>query len=820
MKKWLKVTLIAIGSLLALLLLFGLGTWLYLKSSFLDFEDDFAEKRDFRELTVGGYTFLDRNGNGELDVYEDSRRPVEARVADLLSQMTAEEKIHLLKGSGLASAMGRVAPGEGIPGAVGTIVPTPRLGIPTVYLSDGPAGLRIEPFREGEDRTYYATAFPIGTMLASTWNRELVEYVGSAMGNEAREYGVDVILGPGANIHRHPFCGRNFEYYSEDPVLTGYIGAAMVNGIESQGVGTSVKHFVANNQETDRFLNDALVSERALREIYLKGFEIIVKESQPWTIMSSYNKVNGTYVAENPELLTGILRDEWGFEGLVMSDWFGGNDAPAMIRAGNDLLEPGTKKQWNALTEAYENGALREADIDTAAKRILRLIFESKKMEERRYGNDPDLEAHAAITRQSAAEGTVLLKNQGVLPLKESQTIALIGVTSYDFIAGGTGSGDVNEAYTISLEQGLANAEPQASMESMAPEPLSNRVVFEIAETPKKAFEAHRQANAEAFVKPEGFEAMLTPYTPPELVLTPEDLQQTAREADIAIITIGRNSGEGGDRVEQGDFLLTEQERTMITGTCEAFHAAGKKVVVVLNIGGVIETASWKDQPDAILLAWQGGQEGGNSVADILSGRVNPSGKLPMTFPIKVADHASHSNFPLEGGRMEVMDMLRREEKPQEEKIPNRDFTRYEEGIYVGYRHFDKASLEVSYPFGYGLSYTRFEYGPPEATLEGDAIALRLAVTNMGDRPGKEVVQLYASKPGSAIDRPVRELKAFTKTTDLQPGETAEIEFRIPVAELRYWDEARSGWVLEPGTYRIEAGASSRDIRQAVTVEL
>ena len=392
MKKWLKKSLLVLGLTLLLLLIAGVVIWTYLHSRFLDFEDDYAENRDFHEITIDGYTYLDRNANGLLDPYEDDRLTTEARIADVVSQMTLEEKIHLLKGSGLASALGRVTPGEGIPGAVGTIVPTPRLGIPTVYLSDGPAGLRIQPTREGEDRTYYATAFPIGTMLASTWNTDLVGEVGRAMGNEALEYGIDVILGPGANIHRHPFTGRNFEYYSEDPLLTGKIGAAMVNGIESQGVGTSVKHYVANNQETERYINDAQVSERALREIYLKGFEIIIKESQPWTIMSSYNKVNGTYVAENPELLTGVLRDEWGFEGLVMSDWFGGSDAAAMVRAGNDLLEPGTKTQWDALLEAHENGELTESEIDTAVKRILRLMFDSKKMEKRSYRNDPDLE--------------------------------------------------------------------------------------------------------------------------------------------------------------------------------------------------------------------------------------------------------------------------------------------------------------------------------------------------------------------------------------------------------------------------------------------
>jgi beta-glucosidase len=277
----------------------GLGGWWYVNSTLLNFEKGYEEKTDIEEITIDGYTFLDRNENGKLDVYEDNRKTTDERVEDLLSQMTLDEKIHLLKGSGFASAAG--LGNSAVPGAVGTIVPTPRLGVPTVYLSDGPAGLRIEPKRKGEDRTYYCTAFPIGTLLSSTWNTDLVNKVGATMGTEAREYGIDVILSPGANIHRHPLCGRNFEYFSEDPILTGFIGSAMVNGIESQGVGTSVKHFVANNQETSRDYNDAIVSDRAMREIYLKGFEIIVKESQPSTIMSSYNKVNGTFTSESKE---------------------------------------------------------------------------------------------------------------------------------------------------------------------------------------------------------------------------------------------------------------------------------------------------------------------------------------------------------------------------------------------------------------------------------------------------------------------------------------------------------------------------------------
>ncbi len=803
MKKGVKKALKILIGLLILILIIGVGGWLYLNSKFMDFEDDYTENPDLVEITIDGFVFLDRNGNEELDTYEDNRRSTDERVADLLEKMTIEEKIHLLKGSGLGSELGMTEPGEGIPGAAGVIVPTPRLGIPTIYLSDGPAGLRIEPTRKNDDKEYYATAFPIATLLASTWNTDLVESVGDAMGEEALEYGVDVILGPGANIQRHPFNGRNFEYYSEDPLLSGFIGAAMVNGIESNGVGTSVKHFVANNQETNRNNNDAIISNRAMREIYLKGFEIIVKQSKPWTIMSSYNKVNGTYTSESKELLTDILRREWGFQGVVMTDWFGGDDAPAQIKAGNDLLEPGTKLQWDALIEAHENGDLSNAEIDTSARRILKLIVQTRKMQGYDYGNEPDLESHARITRESASEGMVLLKNENALPLKNGLNIALIGVTSYDFIAGGTGSGDVNEAYTISLEQGLKNNG------------------FEINEMARDIYESHKEANQEKFVKPEGMKAMFVPYNPPEIVYTQDQLRNAANVSDAAILTIGRNSGEGGDRVEADDFLLTESENEMLKKTIQEFHQKGKKVIVVLNIGGVIETSSWKEQPDAILLAWQGGQEGGNSAANILSGKVNPSAKLPMTFPIHVRDHAAHRNFPLEGLSFNPMTMIfTGEEKPEDEKNKNEDYTIYEEDIYVGYRHFDKKNLDVSYPFGYGLSYTDFEYGNMDLTMENDTINISLSIQNTGKHVGKEVVQIYISKPGTVIDRPNKELKGFAKTENLAPNQGEDILIRIPVSELRYWDESNAFWALENGTYKFQAGSSSRDIRLTGEIEL
>ena len=795
-----------VGVLLLLIVIAGFLVYNYFNKTFLSFEKDYVAQTEFTELTVDGYTFLDRNGNGALDIYEDDRQPLEARVADVLSQMTLEEKIHLLKGSGIASAMGQGDP-DGIPGAVGTIVPTPRLGIPTVYLSDGPAGLRILPTREGEDRTYYCTAFPIATLLASSWNEDLIYEVGDAMGKEAQEYGIDVILGPGANLHRHPLCGRNFEYFSEDPLLSGYMGAAIVNGIESNGVGTSVKHFVANNQETERFLNNVLVSDRAMREIYLKGFEHIVERAQPWTIMSSYNKVNGTYTSESKELLTDILRDDWGFEGLVMTDWFGGKNPPAQIAAGNDLLEPGTKKQWKALTEAAENGELSLADINRAAGRILTLIFKTKKMQQFDYQENPDLETHAAITRRSASEGMVLLKNEGVLPLSSSKNVALLGVTSYEFIAGGTGSGDVNEAYTISLEEGLRNAG------------------FQINQAGKEAFDAHKAANEEGFVKPEGMEAIFSPFTPPEIAYTTKTLSNIVATSDVGILTLGRNAGEGGDRVETDDFLMTEKEQDMISAIAQAYHEAGKKLVVVLNIGGVVETHSWKSNPDAILLAWQGGQEGGNSVADILSGKVNPSGKLPMTFPVNLADHASHANFPKNPEQMTIGGMMTQlifppKERPETKKVRDEDYTYYDEGIYVGYRHFDKQDLEVSYPFGFGLSYTHFELETATATVENDTITVGVVVKNNGQTAGKEVVQVYAEKMAPQVDRPLQELKGFAKTSLLQPEAVDSISIQIPVKELRYWDANQNAWNLEQGNYKLKLGASSRDIRQVVEIGL
>lgn len=720
----------------------------------------------------------------------------------VVAAMTLEEKAHLVIGTGMAGSSGE-APVVGetrnlVPGAAGTTYPIPRLGIPAIVLADGPAGLRINPLREGDANTYYCTHFPIGTLLASTWNTELVEQVGQAIGNEVLEYGTDVLLAPALNIHRNPLCGRNFEYYSEDPVVSGKTAAAYVRGVQSNGVGTSIKHYALNNQETNRMKNDVRVSPRAVREIYLKGFEIAVKESQPWTVMSSYNFVNGVYTSESKDLQTTMLRDEWGFKGMVMTDWFGGADAAAQMWAGNDMLQPGRPGQFEDIVEGVRSGRLSEADLDRNVRRVLELIVKSPRFKGYEFSNKPDLKAHAAVTRQSAVEGMVLLENNGVLPLaSEISRVALFGTTSYDFIAGGTGSGNVNRAYTVSLLEGLRNA--------------GYAIDAELEKTYTKYI---KEETERLNPKSDDPMAMFMPkIRAGEFVPSARLLDKMVRANDVAIITLGRNSGEFLDR-KVADFTLTEQESGMIEAVCAAFHKAGKKVVVILNVGGVIETASWKNLPDAVLLAWQAGQEGGNSVADVLKGVANPSGKLTMTFPVRYEDHASSRNFPIDM----AFGMFGKDKDAEPQR--NVDYTEYEEGIYVGYRWFDKQGLEVSYPFGYGLSYTRFEWSEASVKSSRGETAVSVKVTNTGKIPGKDVVELYVAAPKGELDKPVKELKAYAKTRELQPGESQLVTLKVKNSELASYDESASAWVTDAGHYDFMLGSSSRDIRATLCAEI
>lgn len=738
-----------------------------------------------------------------------------APIEEVIAAMTPQEKVHLLIGMGMEGFQDNEGAVVGetknlVPGAAGTTFPIPRLGIPSIVLADGPAGLRINPTREGDANTYYCTHFPIGTLLASTWDPQLVEYVGEAIGNEVLEYGADVLLAPALNIHRNPLNGRNFEYYSEDPLIAGKMAAAYVRGVQKNGVGTSIKHYAANNQETNRTGNDARISPRALREIYLKGFETAVKESDPWTVMSSYNLVNGTYTSEDPQLQTVILRDEWGYPGMVMTDWFGGKNAPAQIHAGNDMLQPGYQTQYDTILAALESGELSQEDLDKSVKRVLELILRTPRFKGYKYSNKPDLKAHAEVTRQSATEGMVLLKNDNnALPLADdTKNIALFGVTSYDFIPGGTGSGNVNRAYTVSLLDGLSNAGYNVD------EGLKTKYEKYIT---KEEERRRKQLEKEKGKGANNWAVLFSQPRPDEIVFSEKELKKYVENNDVALITIGRNSGEFFDRTTS-DFELTPNNRKLLEEVSKAFRAAGKPVVVVLNVGGVIETDSWKSLPDGILLAWQGGQEGGNSVADILSGAANPSGKLTMTWPVALSDHYSTLNFPLDMD-VDVSAFLDRDNVGGDKK--NFDYTDYEEDIYVGYRYFDSFGKPVSYPFGYGLSYTTFEYGEPTINYADGLYTVKVPVKNTGKTAGKEVVQLYVGAPDAKeSNKPEKELKAFGKTALLQPGETETVTLIVPRNNLASYNEDIAAWEITPGEYQFQVGASSRDIKSSLKADV
>lgn len=731
----------------------------------------------------------------------------------LVSKMTLEEKARFVIGTGMAGMTGDNAvigsTQSIVPGAAGTTYPLESYGLPAIVLADGPAGLRIDATRQGDQNTYYCTHFPIGTLLASTWNTQLIEEVGIAMGQEVKEYGADVLLAPAVNIMRNPLCGRNFEYYSEDPVVAGKTAAAYINGIQSNGVGTSIKHFAGNNQETNRMNTDAHISQRALREIYLKGFEIAIKESKPWTVMTSYNYINGVYTSESKDLVTTILRDEWGYEGTVMTDWYGGKDGYKQMIAGNDMLQPGKEDQFHSIVDAVNDGQLPMADLDRNIKRIFNLIEKTPHYQGYEYSNKPDLKAHAAVTRQSAAEGMVLLKNNNALPFSSDiKNVALYGCTSYDFIAGGTGSGNVNHAYVVSLLDGLKNGGYNVF------DDLKDAYTKHIAKS-KEEIDAQLAQQAKDDPKNAMLINFLPKPLPQEMLFKTQDLTKQAQKADVAVITLGRLSGEFLDR-STSDFELSDSERKLIEQVCQVYHKAGKKVVVLLNIGGAVETASWKDIPDAILCAWQAGQEGGNSVVDVLSGKQSPSGKLTMTWPVKFTDVASSKNFPIdEDPRIDMFS------QGKTGSVKNVDYTDYEEDIYVGYRYFDSFDVPVSYPFGYGLSYTTFEYLNPGISVEKDTYKVTVTVKNTGNHEGKEIVQLYVAAPDSKqANKPVKELKAYAKTPALKPGQSAEVEMTIKAADLASYDETASSWIVAQGTYQFLLASSSQDIRQTLTASV
>ena len=631
--------------------------------------------------------------------------------------------------------------------------------IPSVMLTDGPHGLRKQ--REGGDHlgigdSVPATCFPPAVALGSSWDAELAERVGTALGVESSIEDVAVILGPGINIKRSPLCGRNFEYLSEDPIVSGVLGAAIVRGIQSQGVGASLKHFAANNQEDDRMRSSSDVDPRPLREIYLRGFQRVVEDAQPHTGMCSYNRINGVFASENRWLLTDVLRDEWGFEGLVVSDWGAVNDRVSALRAGLDLEMRGTGGITDAqVVAAVTDGTLDEAVLDASAQRNADLAVRWAATP--RVEGPLDVDAHHGLAREAASRSIVLLKNDEVdgaplLPLRDDQSIAVIGAFAEKPRYQGAGSSMI---HPTRLDDALTSIRAIAPQASYAP----------------------------------GFSLALE-VTEDETVRLRDEAVAAAAGASVAVVFAGlpaRLESEGYDRE---DIDLPADQLALI----DAVVAANPRTVVVLSNGGVVALPFAESVP-AIVEAWLLGQAGGSATADVLFGAVAPSGKLTETVPLRLEDTPAFLNFPGEEGHV-----------------------RYGEGLFVGYRWYDARRMEVAFPFGHGLSYMTFGYSEATAstTADGD-VEVRLTVTNTGGRAGREVVQAYVSLPGSAVQRAPRELKGFV-SVELAPGESREVAIVVRRKDLAYWDLRAERWIVEGGDYRVEVGASSRDLRTEATI--
>ncbi len=628
--------------------------------------------------------------------------------------------------------------------------------IPSVLLTDGPHGVRKQ--RAAGDQlgltdSLPATCFPPAVSLGCTFDKELAERVGRALGAEALREGVAVLLGPGVNIKRSPLCGRNFEYFSEDPLVAGVMGAALVRGIQSQGVGSSLKHFAANNQETDRLRVSSDVDERPLREIYLRAFQHVVEESQPWTIMCSYNKINGVNASENHWLLTRVLREEWNFEGLVMSDWGAVSDRVIALSAGLDLEMPFSGVESDAqVVTAVDNGSLDEEVLNVAAGRVAALALRSQPA--RSVDAPHNFDIHHTLAREAAGRSIVLLKNEnGILPLSRSASVAVIGEFAQSPRYQGAGSSLVNPTQLdLPLHEIMAAA--------------SGTVTFA-----------------------QGFTLNSLPGLAEKEQLLAEAVT-AASSAEVAVVFLGlpaRLESEGFDRL---DIDLPPEQLELLNAVVEA----NRRTVVVLSNGGVV-LLPFADRVPAILEGWLLGQAGGGAIADVLYGDVNPSAKLTETIPHRLEDSPAFGNFPGELGHV-----------------------RYGEGIFVGYRGYDKRHIDVAFPFGHGLSYTSFEYAHPRAscTAAGD-VEVQVSLSNVGAHDGREIVQVYSAPQGSAVERPLRELKAFASIA-LAAGETRDATLLVRRTDLAYWDSHAEAWTVEGGVYRIDIGASSRDIRGSVEI--
>ena len=714
------------------------------------------------------------------------------KIEDVIAAMTLQEKVNLLHGCGMA--MGTEVK---FPGTAGSTYAIPRLGIPSVYMADGPHRLVMTPTRAFDSQVYNTTELPSEITLAASFDIDAARAAGELIGQEVSDYGLDILLAPGINIMRTALGGRNGEYFSEDPVHAGNIAAAYINGVQSKNVGVALKHFAVNNQETNRNANDAIVAERPLRELYLRNFEIAVKNSHPWSIMTSYNKANGKYVCEDRRLCEDILRGEWGYDGLVMSDWNAGRNPVASIQAGNDMLQPGQDRQRAAILEAAQDGTLDMALIDLSVKRVLEFILKCNTFKNYQYPNETDLKAHSKIAREIGANSLVLLKNEDeTLPMDGVKNVALYGNTSYDIVPAGMGFGATGHGYyCVSLVEGLRKAGYNVDKSLIMPY--------------QKHIEEQNKQNYPNGLPPFSITA---PLRADELIPDAKTLEENVKNNDMAIITLGRACGEGADRTKE-HFYLTDKEAEMIKAVADAYHAAGKKVVVILNVVSAIETASWKDNADAILCIFQPGCETGNAVADVLSGKVNPSGRLPQTFQVNYGDAPADKNFPFDykfdmsafarafsgGSAKDAAERAERQAEPELKQ--NVDYTNYDEGVYVGYRWFTTFDEPVSYPFGFGLSYTDFSYELEDAGMDSDKCHVTVKVTNTGTKAGRDVVQVYVNAPKGGMEKPARELKSFAKTGVLQPGESQTLNLEWDTDLNASFNEKKNRWDLAKGKY-------------------
>ncbi len=659
-------------------------------------------------------------------------------IQSLLARMTLEEKAALCTGAG-----------------PWTTTPIERLDLPALTVTDGPHGIRrvVDVFSM-INKSLPATCFPTASSLAASWDPALLHEMGQALAEEAIALDVGVILGPGVNMKRSPLCGRNFEYFAEDPYQAGVMATALIDGIQSRGVGTSLKHYAANNQEFERFSMNAEVDERTLREIYLPAFEMAVTKAQPWTVMCSYNKINGTYGSEHRQLLTDILKNEWGFEGFVVSDWGAVHDRVASLKAGLDLEMPGPKPtRVNAVIEAVRNGDLDEAVLDEAARRILNIVCRAAETPK---GSEFDAAAHHALARRISAECMVLLKNNGLLPLRDPQHVAVIGRAAMQAHFQGGGSSHIN--------------------------PTAVDVPF--TELQKLA------ANAE-FSYAAGY-----PEDDSRNQGLIDEAVGLAQKADVALLYIALPSFKESEGYDRTDLDLTAQQVALI----QAVTAVQPNTVVILNNGAPVVMGDWIDGAAAVLEAWMMGQAGGGAIADVLFGRVNPSGKLTETYPLRLTDTPAHLNFPGENG-----------------------VVRYGEGLFIGYRYYDARNVAVQFPFGYGLSYTTFAYNNVRVSAESfqDVAGLTVSVdvTNSGPVAGQEIVQVYVHDHAARLVRPYKELKGFAKVA-LQPGETKTVTIPLDYRAFAYYDPAYHQWITEAGQFDILVGASSADIRGRATVTM